>query len=62
MFIQIINSILNNSVYHECTVLLSKTFLFQAIQFVQTVHIQPIQFNISLDFVYTQLNIKTALF
>ena len=41
---------------------LSKTFLFQAIQFSQTVLIQPIQLSISMVFVYTQLNIKTALF
>ena len=41
---------------------LSKTFLFQAIQFSQTVLIQRIQFSISIDFVYTQLNVKTVLF
>ena len=39
---------------------LSKTFLFQAIQFSQT--IQEIQFSISINFVYTQLNIKRVLF
>ena len=44
------------------TVLLSKTFLFQAIQFSQTVLIQTIQFSISIVFVHTQLNIKTILF
>ena len=33
------------------TVKLSKTFLFQAIQFIQTVLIQLIQFSISTDFV-----------
>ena len=27
--------------------------LFQAIQFIQTVLIQPIQFSVSIDFVYT---------
>ena len=32
----------------------------QAIQFCQTVLIQPIQFSISIDFVYTQLNFKTV--
>ena len=31
--------------------------LFQAIQFIQTFLIQPIQFSISKDFVYTQLNV-----
>ena len=36
--------------------------LFQAIQFSQTVIIQPIQFDISIEFVYTQLNDKTVLF
>ena len=30
-----------------------KTFLFQAIQFIQTVLIQIVQFSISTDFVYT---------
>ncbi len=39
-----------------------KTFLFQAIQFNQTVLIQTIQFSISIDFVYTQLNVKTILY
>ena len=39
-----------------------KTFLFKAIQFIQTVLIQLIQFNISIDFVYTQLNAKTVLY
>ena len=41
---------------------LKKYFSFQAIQFIQTVLIQPIQFSISLDFVYTQLNVKTVPF
>ena len=36
---------------------MSKTFLFQAIQFSQT-----ILFSISIVFVYTQLNVKTVLF
>ena len=40
---------------------LSKTFLFQAIQFIQTVLILPIHFSISIDFVYKQLNVKTVL-
>ena len=37
-----------------------KTFLLQAIQFSQIVLIQLIQFSISTDFVYTQLNVKTV--
>ena len=37
---------------NEYTVLLSKTFLFQAIQFIQTILIQLIQFSMSIDFVY----------
>ena len=36
--------------------------IFQAIQFIQTVLIQPIQFSISIDFVYKQLNVKTVLY
>ena len=39
-----------------------KKILFQAIQFSQTVLIQPIQFSISIDLVYTQLNTKTVLY
>ena len=39
-----------------------KTFLFQAIQFSQTILIQPIQLSISIDFVYTQLDVKTVLY
>ena len=31
-------------------------------QFIQTVLIQPIQFSVSIDFVYTRLNSKTVLF
>ena len=38
-----------------------KTFLFQAIQFIQTVLIQLIQFSISRGFVCTPLNVKTVL-
>ena len=33
-----------------------------SIQFIQTVLIQPIQFSTSIDFVYTQLNVKTVLY
>ena len=36
--------------------------MFQAIQFNQTVLIQTIKFSISIDFVYTQLNVKTIQF
>ena len=50
------------SMLFECKYSLSKTFLFQAFQFSQTVFIQPIQFSVSKDFVYTQLNMKTVLF
>ena len=39
-----------------------KHFLFQAIQFCQTNLIQTIHFSMSIDFVYTQLNVKTVLF
>ena len=37
---------------------MSKTFLFQAIQFIQTVLIQLIQPSIRIDFVNIQLNVK----
>ncbi len=40
----------------------SKTYLFQAIQFIQTVLIQLIQFSVSIDFVCTQLNVKAVLY
>ena len=39
-----------------------KTFLFQAIQFSQTVLIQTIEFSIRTDFVYTQLKSKQFYF
>ena len=41
---------------------MSKTFLFQAIQFIQTVLIQLIPFSICTYFVYTQLNVKSVLY
>ena len=41
---------------------LSKTLLFQVIQFIQTVLIQTIHFSISIDFVFTLLNVKTVLY
>ena len=39
-----------------------KKILFQAIQFSQAVLIQLIQFSMSTDFAYTQLNVKTVLY
>ncbi len=44
------------------THLIVKTFLFQVIQFIQKVLIQPIRISISLYFVYVQLNVKTVLY
>ena len=41
---------------------MSKTFLFLAIQFSQTVPIQRIHFSMSIVFVHAQLNVKTVLF
>ena len=62
IFIQIVSFISNNLVQYKYTVELSKTFLFQAIQFSQTILIQTIQFSISIDFLHTQLNVKTVQF
>ena len=42
--------------------LIAKNISISTIHFSQTVLIQPVQFSISIDFVYTQLNIKTVLF
>ena len=39
-----------------------KAFLFQTIQFIKNVLIKLIQFSISKDFVYTQLNVKAVLY
>ena len=39
-----------------------KTFLFQAFRFRQTILIQTIQFSVSIDFLHTQLNVKTVLY
>ena len=39
-----------------------KTFLFQTIEFIQTVIIQTIQFSIRIDFFYAELNVKTVLY
>ena len=44
------------------SLIVKKTFLFQATQFIQTVLIQLIQFSISSNFVPTQLNVKTVLY
>ena len=41
---------------------MSKTFLFQSIQFIQTVIIQKMQFSKSGVFVYIQLHVKLILF
>ena len=60
IFIKINRSIWNNSSKYKYTAYFSKTFLFQAIQFSQTDLIQTINFSISVIFVYTQLNVKTA--
>ena len=43
------------------TVSMSKTVQFQTIQFIQTVLIQLIQFSISTNLVYSQLNVKMVL-
>ena len=39
-----------------------KTFLFQAIQFIQTVLIQLNQFSMNIYFVYRRLNVKTVVY
>ena len=57
----------NNQFYFKqfsltCVHSLPNTSLFQAIQFSQTVLIQTIQFSISIDCVYTHLNVKAVLF
>ena len=52
----------NDSVKHEYTVLLSKPFIFQAIQFSQTVLIRTIQFSVCIVFVHAQLNVKKVSF
>ena len=61
IFIQINNSISNNSIKYKYTIQLSKTFLFQVMNS-QTFLIQKIQFSISIVSVYAQLNIKRILF
>ena len=44
------------------SLIVKKTFLFQAIQFTQAVLIQLIHFSTSTDLAYTQLNVKTVLY
>ena len=39
-----------------------KTFLFQAIQFSQTVLNLLNQFSVGTDFIYPQLNVKTVMY
>ena len=43
-------------------ILIDKAFLFQTIQFIQTVLSQLIQFSVSTDFVNTQVNVKKVLY
>ena len=43
-------------------ILIEKSYLSEAIRFSQVVLIHLIQFSISTDFVYTQLNVKTVLY
>ena len=51
------------STQFECKYsLIVKNISISAIQFSQAVLIQLIQFSISTDFVYTQLNVKTVLY
>ena len=51
IFMQIVSSVLNDSSLAQVHSLIVKTVL-----------IQLIQFSISTDFVYTQLNVKTVLY
>ena len=48
----------NTQFEYKYTVLLSKTFLFQAIQFSQTVLVQRIQFSISMQLVLVNTEIR----
>ena len=50
---QIVSFIFNKIQFTMSTQFMSKKFLLQVIQFIQTVVIQLIQFSISTDFVYT---------
>ena len=44
------------------TQIIVNNILFQSIQFIKTDLIQIIQFSISTDFLYTQLNVKIVLY
>ena len=44
------------------SLIVKKTFLFQAIQFIQAVPIHPTQSSTSTNLVHTQLNAKTVLY
>ena len=52
---------MNSSAWTQ-SLIVKKTFLFQAFQFFQTVLIQAILFCISIVFIYKQLNVKTVIF
>ena len=52
----------NNHFYFKQFSLTWLHSLFQTIQLCQTVLIQRIQFSISIDFVYAQLNVKAVLY
>ena len=53
IFIQIISSIFKQLSLAWVHILMVKSFLFQAIQFIRKVLIQPIQLCVSIDFVYS---------
>ena len=46
---------------YKYSLIVKKTFLFQAIQFSQAILLQLIQLTKSTDFVYTQLHVRTVL-
>ena len=45
----------------KCSLIVKKTFLFQAIEFSQAILLHLIQFTKGKDFVYTQLHVRTVL-
>ena len=53
----------SKSTQFECkySLIVKKTFLFLAIQFIQAILLQLIQFSKSTDFVYTLLHVRTVL-
>ena len=57
---QTIQFCINTQFKCKYSLIVKKNF-FRAIQFSQAVLIQLIQFSISIEFVYTQLNIKIVL-